>query len=449
VTRDLTVGKPGRVLSTFALPMLISVLFQQFYNMADNIIAGQFISNAALDAVSISYPITNIYLAVALGINIGISVVISQLFGAQQMEKMKTAVSTCIIASFSISALFTILGIAFAQPILAALNTPTAIMAPTLSYLRIYTLSMVFIFLYNTATGIFSALGDTITPLIFLIFSSLANVGLNILFVTAFAMDVSGLAWATFLCQGIAAAASCMLLFVRLKKIPTGPFARFSPHILSTTATVAIPGIMQKSFVSFGNVLIQSVVNGFAAAVPGIIGGFSSATKLLYIFVNLQGAVDSAVASYAAQNIGARKLDRVKDGVKAGYLLCLTFCIPATLFFVFFPEIAMGIFVPAESTDVIAAGSSYLRTVSPFLALVAVKQVCAGVLHGAGAAKMFATTTFIDLFVRVILAYIFSHWMGPLGLWISWPFGWGVGAAVSVYFYRRGKWKDVHLLDNL
>jgi len=449
LTRDLTVGKPGRVLSTFALPMLISVLFQQFYNMADNIIAGQFIGNAALDAVSISYPITNIYLAVALGINIGISVVISQLFGAQQMEKMKTAVSTCIIASFSISALFTILGVTFAQSLLTMLNTPIALMPATLSYLRIYTLSMVFIFLYNTATGIFSALGDTITPLIFLIFSSLANVGLNILFVTTFSMDVDGLAWATFLCQGIAAAASCILLIVRLKKIPTGSFPLFSPHILATTATVAIPGIMQKSFVSFGNVLIQSVVNSFAATVPGIIGGFSSATKLLYIFVNLQGAVDSSMASYTAQNIGAKKLERVKEGVKAAYLLCLSFCIPATLFFVFTPEIAMGIFVPAESTDVIAAGSSYLRTVSPFLALVAVKQVCDGVLHGAGAAKMFATTTFIDLFVRVILAYILSFLMGPLGLWISWPFGWGVGAAVSVYFYRRGKWKDVHLLDNL
>ena len=211
MTKDLTTGRPQRVLTVFAVPMLLSVLFQQFYSMADNIIAGQFISDAALDAVSISYPITNIYLAVALGINVGISVVVSQLFGAQQMEKMKTAVSTSLLASLGISLFFTALGIAFSRPLLTILNTPAELMVPTLSYLRIYTLSLAFIFLYNTATGIFTALGDTVTPLIFLIFSSLANVGLNILLVTVFSMGVAGLAWATFICQGIAAAASCLL----------------------------------------------------------------------------------------------------------------------------------------------------------------------------------------------------------------------------------------------
>jgi Na+-driven multidrug efflux pump len=198
-----------------------------------------------------------------------------------------------------------------------------------------------------------------------------------------------------------------------------------------------------------GNILIQSVINSYAATVPGIIGGFSSATKLLYLFVNLNGAVDSALASYAAQNIGAKRFDRVKDGLKAGYLLCLAFCIPATLVFLIFPEFAMGIFVPAESTDVIAAGVSYLRTVSPFLALVAIKQVCDGILHGAGAAKMFATTTFIDLLVRVALAYILPLWIGHWGIWLAWPIGWITGMFVSVYFYRCGKWKEVHLLDHL
>jgi len=449
LTRDLTTGKPQRVLTFFAVPMLISVLFQQFYNMADNIIAGQFISDAALDAVSISYPITNIYLAIALGINVGITVVVSQLFGSQQMEKLKTAISTSIIASLGVSALFTLLGVILAPLLLTALNTPVTLMSPTLSYLRIYTFSLLFIFLYNTATGIFTALGDTITPLVFLIFSSLSNVGLNILFVTAFSMGVEGLAWATFLCQGIAAIASFSVLLWRLNKLKTKRYSLFSLQILITTASLAIPGILQKSFVSVGNVLIQGVVNTLAATVPGIIGGFSSATKLLYIFVNLNAAVDSALASYTAQNIGARKLDRVKDGLKAGYLLCLAFCIPSTLFFLLFPKAAMGIFVPAESTDIIAAGASYLRTVSPFLSLVALKQVCDGVLHGAGAAKMFATTTFVDLFIRVGLAYLLPVWMGYLGLWWAWPIGWVISMFLSVWFYRQGKWKNIHLLDNI
>ena len=449
MTKDLTAGKPGRVLTLFALPMLLSVLFQQFYNMADNIIAGQFISDAALDAVSISYPITMIYLAIAHGINVGINVVVSQLFGARSMEKMKTAVSTSLIFTFVLSLSLTGLGLLFSRPLLMALNTPAALLSPALAYLNIYTGGLLFIFLYNTATGIFTALGDTVTPLIFLIISSLTNVGVNILFVTAFSMGVEGLAWATLLCQGAAAIASFSVLLFRLRKLRTGKYEPFSGQLLMTTASVAIPGVMQKSFVSVGNLLIQSVVNSFSATVPGIIGGFSSATKLLYIFVNLNGAAGSALASYTAQNIGAKHLDRVKEGLRAGYLLCLSFCIPATLFFLIAPRIAMGIFVPAESVDIIATGASYLRTVSPFLLVVALKQVCDGILQGAGSTREFTTTTLLDLAARVLLAYIFPIWMGHLGIWWAWPVGWIIGMALSVFFYRRGRWKSIQLLDNL
>ena len=449
MVKDLTEGRPGRVLTVFALPMLISVVFQQFYNMADNIVAGQFIGDAALDAVSISYTITMLYTAVALGINVGVNVVVSQLFGAHRHEKMKSAVSTSLIATAVLAILLTAFGIFFCRPLLALLNTPENLIAPTMGYLNIYTTGLLFIFLYNTCTGIFTALGDTVTPLIFLILSSLSNVGVNLLFVTTFRMGVEGLALATVLCQAVAAAASFLVLMGRLRSIQSDPYQKFSPHLLASISKMAIPGICQKSFVSVGNLMVQSVVNSFSVTVPGIIGGFSSATKLLYFVVYLNASISSSVAGFTAQNIGAGKMDRLKGGMRGALLIELVLTIPSTLFFVFMPATAMKIFVPAESTDIIQVGVSYLQTVAPFIILVAAKQLCDGVLQGAGAARDFMVATFSDLVLRVALAYVLPVWMGHLGIWWAWPIGWAIGSGVSVWFFWSGRWKNVHLLDNI
>ena len=449
MTKDLTVGHPGRVMILFALPMVVSVVFQQLYNMADNVIAGQFIGDDALSAVSISYPVTMIYTAVALGLNIGCSVVISQLFGSGQHGRMKTAVSTSLLSTTAMALLLTALGLLFCPALLRAMQTPESYMADTLIYLRIYTGGLAFIFLYNICTAVFTALGDTITPLIFLVISSLSNIGLDIWFVTAFSMGVAGLAWATFLCQGVAALASLVVLLLRLRSIPSEPWPKFSPGILRTIATLAIPGICQKSFVSLGNVFIQSVVNSYDATVPGIISGFSSATKLVYFVVTLTSTVSSSMASFTAQNIGAGHMERLKQGLRTAYGICLAIVLPSTLFFVLMPRTAMGIFVPAESTAVIEAGTWYLWIVAPFMLVVALKQVCDGVLQGAGSAREFMATTFSDLILRVALAYILPLWMGHLGIWWAWPIGWILGTAISLWFYLRGRWKNVHLLDNL
>lgn len=449
MVRDLTVGKPGRILTMFALPMLVSVVFQQFYNMADNIVAGQFLGDAALNAVAICYPITMIYTSVALGINIGVNVVVSQLFGSHQHEKMKTAVSTSLLATAGLALVMTVLGLLFCRPLLALLNTPADLVEPTMSYLNIYTLGLLFILLYNTATGVFTSLGDTVTPLVFLVISSLSNVGVNILFVTTLGMNVEGLALATIICQAVAAAASLLVLMARLRSIPSEKYEKFSPKLLSSISKMAIPGICQKSFVSVGNLMVQSVVNSFAATVPGIIGGFSSATKLLYIVVYLNASVASAVAGFSAQNIGAGHMERLKPGLRGAFILCFAMTIPATLFFLIFPTVAMGIFVPAESVDIINAGVSYLRTVSPFIVILIFKQLYDAILQGAGAAREFIITTFSDLLLRVALAYILPIWMGYLGIWWAWPIGWIIGTAISVYYYRVGHWKDVHLLDSI
>ena len=207
MNKDLTVGKPEAVLWQYCMPLFGSIIFQQLYNIADSFVAGKFVGENALAAVGNSYEITLIFIAVAFGCNIGCSVITAQLFGAKRYKDMKTAVYTTLIASGVICALLMAVGIRFCADLLQLIHTPDEIMADSQLYLDIYVLGLPFVFYYNVATGIFSALGDSKTPFYFLAVSSLSNIGMDILFVTAFDMGVAGVAWATFLCQG----GSCIL----------------------------------------------------------------------------------------------------------------------------------------------------------------------------------------------------------------------------------------------
>ena len=221
MNRDLTVGKPSRVLCQFCLPLFGSIIFQQLYNIADSFVAGKFIGDNALAAVGNSYEITLIFIAFAFGCNIGCSVLAAQLFGAKEYKDLKSAVATALIASSVICAALMVIGITCCGSMLRLIKTPDEVFADSKLYLDIYILGLPFVFLYNVATGIFSALGDSKTPFIFLACSSLSNIGVDILFVTAFGMGVDGVAWATFLCQGISCVLALVVVFRRFNKIKT------------------------------------------------------------------------------------------------------------------------------------------------------------------------------------------------------------------------------------
>ena len=210
MNQDLTTGKPSRVLWKFCLPLFGSIIFQQLYNIADSFVAGKFISENALAAVGNSYEITLIFIAFAFGCNIGCSVVAAQFFGAKDLRSMKTTIYTTLIASAGLCAVLMLVGLLLSRQLLGLINTPDEIMKDSQLYLNIYICGLPFVFFYNVATGIFSALGDSKTPFFFLMASSLSNIAVDILFVTAFGMGVDGVAWATFLCQGV----SCVLALV-------------------------------------------------------------------------------------------------------------------------------------------------------------------------------------------------------------------------------------------
>lgn len=397
--------------------MFVSVIFQQLYNIADSIIAGKFAGEDALAAVGASYPITMIFMAIAVGSNIGCSVVISQLFGGRKYREMKTAIFTTLTASFLLSVFLMIAGLLGTESLMRMIQTPANIFDDGALYLRIYIGGFAFLFIYNVCTGIFTSLGDSKTPLYFLIGSSLGNVALDWLFVAVFEWGVAGVAWATFLAQGIACVLAFITLSVRIRAVKTeGKPQRFSWDMLFKISRIAIPSILQQSFVSVGNIFIQGLINGYGSSV---IAGYSAAIKLNTFMITSFGTLGNGVSSFAAQNIGAGKTDRVKKGFKAGFVLALVIAVPVFIAYFFFGNAMISLFMNEESTKAMETGVMFLRIVSPFYLVISLKLLADGVLRGAGAMKEFMAATFTDLLLRVVLAFAFAPKLGTLGIWLS------------------------------
>ena len=443
MNKDLTAGKPERVLWQFCLPLFGSIIFQQLYNIADSFVAGKFISDNALAAVGNSYEITLIFIAFAFGCNIACSVIAALFFGAKQYEDLKTAVYTALIASSAVCILLMLVGMLCSDGLLRLIRTPEEVFADSKLYLDIYIYGLPFVFLYNVATGIFSALGDSKTPFIFLACSSTSNIAVDILFVTAFDMGVAGVAWATFLCQGVSCVLALVVVFRRFAKIPTsGKVAVFSWSHLGRFAVIAVPSILQQSFISVGNIIIQSVINSFGAAV---MAGYSAAVKLNNMVITSLTTLGNGISNYTAQNLGAAKYDRIRAGFRAGLKLVWALCVPLVLLYVFAGRPLVHIFLDSPEGLAMDTGVMFLRIVAPFYFVVAAKLVSDGVLRGAGLMKKFMIATFTDLVLRVALAEVLSRTaLGTTGIWISWPIGWTIAMVLSIVFYASVRWERIH-----
>ncbi len=441
MNKDLTVGKPKTVLWRFCLPLFGSIIFQQLYNLADSFVAGKFVGEDALAAVGNSYEVTLIFIAFAFGCNIGCSVIVSQLFGAKQYREMKTAVYTTLIASGGLCLLLMAAGIIFCTDLLHLIHTPDNILADSRLYLDIYILGLPFVFYYNVATGIFSAVGDSKTPFLFLAASSTSNVLVDILFVTAFDMGVAGVAWATFLCQGVSCILAVVVVFRRFAQIGTEEKAVvFSWPLLGKIAIVAVPSILQQSFISVGNIIIQGIINTFGSSV---IAGYSASVKLNNLVITSFTTLGNGISNYTAQNIGAKKLPRVREGFRAGLKLVWTLSIPIAVLYFFGGQYLVYFFLDNPTGTAMEVGIGFLRILAPFYFVISAKLVSDGILRGSGMMKQFMTATFTDLVLRVVLAKVLSDQWGTVGIWSAWPIGWTVAMVLSVIFYRKGPWKKV------
>lgn len=316
---DLTKEHPDKTLWRFLLPMMFSVAFQQIYNIADSMIAGRFAGEDALAAVGASYPITVIFMAFAVGMNLGASVIVSRLFGAGDRKGVKRAVTTAFASSLSLAVILTVYGYFFCRNMMEWIHTPQNIMQDGVLYLKIYVFGLIFLMLYNVCTGIFTALGDSRTPLWFLLGSSAGNIVLDLLFVAKLHWGVAGVAWATFIAQGISAVLALVTLLVRLQKFAgTERVPLFDRKLFVQILAIAVPSILQQSVLSVGNLFVQDIVNRYGSAV---VAGYSGAIKLNTFAINIFMTLGSCLSSYTAQNIGAGKQERIPMGFRTGLKL--------------------------------------------------------------------------------------------------------------------------------
>lgn len=443
MNKDLTVGNPTKVLWLFCLPLFGSIIFQQLYNIADSFVAGKFISENALAAVGNSYEITLLFIAFAFGCNIGCSVVVSLFFGAKKYADVKTTVYTSFIASAVVCLALMLIGILCCNSLLRLINTPSEIFADSALYLKIYVYGLPFVFFYNVSTGIFSALGDSKTPFIFLAASSTANIAADVLFVKGFGMGVEGVAWATFICQGISCILAIIVVLKRLKKIHSDePCKLFDLKILGRIARIAIPSTLQQSFVSVGNIMIQSIINGFGS---GIIAGYSASVKLNNLVITSFTTIANGMSNYTAQNIGAGKRKRVKQGFHAGLKMVWILCLPLVLLYFFGGKFLIPFFIENASTEALSSGLLFLKILSPFYFVVSAKLVSDAILRGSGLMGRFMITTFTDLVLRVVLASLLSKTaLASTGIWCAWPIGWTIATILSLILVlkvlRKGRY---------
>ena len=416
------------------------MLFQQLYNLADSLIVGKFVGENALAAVGNSYEITLVFIAFAFGVNVGCSVIVGQFFGAGRYHDLKSAVFTTFMAGGTLCATLMAAGLIFGSELLNLINTPQAVFADSLTYLNIYTLGLPFLFFYNISTGVFSALGDSKTPFVFLALSSTANILADIFFVQVLHMGVAGVAWATFLCQGVSCILSLSVVLRRLAQIPSVQRRPgFSWEILISIARVAVPTIFQQCFISVGNVVVQGVINSFGTAV---MAGYSAAIKLNNLVISCFTTMGNGVSNFTAQNLGAGNLGRIKSGMKQGVKLVWLLCIPIVLVYFLGASVIVGVFMEQPDGDAMAQGAAFLRIVSPFYFLIATKLVSDGVLRGSVMMRQFMFGTLTDMIVRVILVYVLSTFLGSIGIWLAWPFSFVCGTALSLWFYSGGIWKN-------
>ncbi len=446
-SKDMSQGNPFKVILLFAIPMILSVTLQQLYNLADNFIAGHFISSVdSFDAVGIVYPITVIFLDIAVGFGVGTGVVAANYFGAKDYTSLKKTARVGIISTIILGLLTTFVGFAIIYPLLKIMidtSSGFGCFNEALSYMLIYIAGIIFLFIYNYAMYMFQSLGNSKTPLYFLIFSTLLNVGLDLLFVMPIKLNSAGLALGTVISEAIAAILSLVVLFRSIEKMDKEKVNGFDKEIFKKIISVSIPSILQGLFISIGGVIITTILTNVGG--NNVAGGYSAAYKICYIAINIFSVLCNALTNFVSQNVGAKKHERIMKGYFSTLIICIIFCVIATVVILPFKEFWVKVFLSSDNDEntetIINSGTLFISSVVPFFFLMVVKIPLDGVLKGSMDMLGFTLGTSVDLVVRVLAALLLGNMFGYQGVYFAWPLGWAVGAIISVIMFFYGRWK--------
>ncbi len=433
----MTEGPVAQQLFGFALPLFFSMLFQQVYNLADTVVAGRFISASALSSIGIISAVNWIYLALTNGTAQGCNVVIARIFGAGDRTETHTAITTALLFQSGLAIVLTAIFLPAHGFILRLINTPDSLYQDAATYLIIYTAALLFQFLYSTGNACFQALGDSRMCLWFLIFSSVLNIGLDILFVVVFSWGVAGIAWATFLTQGLAAVLSVCVLLRRLRRlIASGERPRlFDAKILKSMLSVMLPYVCQQSFVSVGVMMVQGLVNTMGeTAIMAITVG----NKVSAFCIACMGTFARSFGTFASQNYGAGKMDRIRSGLRVTVIFQISACTVVALAYYFIGPFAIRLFLAEDAPrEALSLAVRMLLILGIGNYALELKNSFDNVLIGCGHMSKFMITTFTDLFVRVGLAYVLAERMGFYAFLFGQAAGWAVGGVLAYVFYRR------------
>ena len=436
---NLTEGTVYKQIFKFALPLLIGNMFQQLYNIVDSIIVGNFIGKQALAAVGASFPIIFLLVSLVLGIATGSTIVIAQYFGAKKLENVQKTVDTLIIVLFFASIIISGLGIIFSKQIFTLIGLPPELMNDATNYLNIYMLGFIIFFGFQGLSAVLRGIGDSKTPVYFLILATLINVALDLLFIVNFKLGVKGAAYATILSQLIAYIGITIFVNKRNKYIKLHFFKlKFDKYIFKQSMRIGTPAGIQTSFVALGMMALLAIVNKFGTTV---IAGYSIATKVDALAMLPAMNFSMAFSTFVGQNIGADKLNRVKKGLFATFIMTSIISGTITLIIIFFGHNILSLFSP--DLAVIEVGNNYLIIVSSFYLIFTTMFVINGVMRGAGdtLVPMFITL-FALWFVRIPMAVFLSDKFNEIGIWWSVPIAWTTGLTLSFTYYKLGKWKN-------
>lgn len=440
---DMLTDNPAKAIITFAVPVVLGNIFQQLYNTVDAIIVGRFLGKNALAAVGVANPIMSIIIFFIFGICVGMSMLMAQLYGSQNYKGFKEEASTSLIAGTVFTIFISIICFYTSDKMLFVTNTPTEILYEADKYLKIIFAGLFFSFLYNYYSSSLRALGDSKTPFIFLLISSVANIILDIVFIAVFNTGVAGAAAATVLSQALS---SILCIIYTYKHIPLLSLKKsefvFKKDILLKTLNYSWASAVQQTFIYIGRLLVQGLINPIGTTV---IAAYNSATRIESFVFSPYDAISTSVATYSAQNIGAEQYKRIKNGLKISMFINITFGIIMCVFLILFSSSIMSIFMEpsisaGEMGDFIDVGSVYLKNMAVFYLLSACSYSMQGLFRGVGKIKTAMTATVLQIIIRVALSYKFVPMFGVSGICYSVGIGWlvmNIYDGINMYFYLK------------
>jgi putative MATE family efflux protein len=436
--RNLTEGKEGKLILNFALPMLAGNVFQQMYNIVDSIIIGKVLGKEALAAVGANFPLIFALISFVVGIAIGATVIISQYFGAKQMDRVKRTIDTLYIFMFFASILITTVGMLTSKYIFQLISLPDNVIPLAVDYFNVYATGFVFFFGFQGTSAVLRGLGDSKTPLYFLIISTLTNIGLDLFFVLGLGWGVKGVALATVIAQ----AGAFFTIIWYLNRYHT--FLDFSPlkmrfdrEIFKKSLKIGLPTGFQQTFVSLGFLALYRIVNMFGTST---IAAYTIAMRIDMFAAMPAMNFSAALSTFVGQNIGANKFERIGRGLNSTLGMTSIISVSVTMLAMFFAEPLMYLFT--NDAEVVAVGKQYIYVVSGFYIVFSTMFIINGVLRGAGDTFFPMIITILSLWViRIPASYFLSLKIGTLGIWWGIPVAWAFGVIASYIYYKTGRWK--------